>query len=220
MSATKNIVLVDDHFVVRHGLKELIEKIGPYKISHQFEDGEEFIASIPENPKADLIILDIEMPIMSGDEVMEKLNARSIKTPVLVLTVGASEEIVIKLFKLGIRGYLMKNCGAKELKEAIESILQTGYYIGDFSSLLGTGISLIKKSEKDAILEQISEREREFLRYVCHENEYSYKQIADIMNVQFRTIDWYRESLFYKFGVKSKTGLVVFVLHNDLFDIL
>ena len=68
------------------------------------------------------------------------------------------------------------------------------------------------------IVEQLSHREREFLKLVCHEGEYTYDQIAGIMGVQHRTVDGYRESIFEKFAIKSKTGLVLFVLKHQLFD--
>ncbi|MEI6021637.1 MAG: helix-turn-helix transcriptional regulator, partial [Bacteroidota bacterium] len=66
----------------------------------------------------------------------------------------------------------------------------------------------------------LSPREKEFLKLVCHEKEYTYEQIADQMKVQHRTVDGYRESVFDKFGIKSKTGLVLFVLKHDLFQVL
>jgi two-component system invasion response regulator UvrY len=74
-----------------------------------------------------------------------------------------------------------------------------------------------KKTEQEKVLEQLTEREKEFLKLICHEKEYTYEQVADQMKVQHRTVDGYRESLFDKFGIKSKTGLVLFVLKHNLF---
>ncbi len=70
------------------------------------------------------------------------------------------------------------------------------------------------------MLDRLSEKEREFLKWVCDVNEYTYEQIADLMNVQHRTVDGYRESIFDKFGIKSETGMVLFVLRHKLFDYL
>ncbi len=108
MEATKKIILLDDHVIIRNGLKELIEKLGPFKISQQFDNGEELIGSITQYPDTDLIILDINMPEMNGDIVMEKLNRKGIKIPVLVLTVNDEEEMIVKMFRLGAKGYLKK----------------------------------------------------------------------------------------------------------------
>jgi DNA-binding NarL/FixJ family response regulator len=147
MEATKNIVLIDDHIIVSNALKELIEKLGPYKISHQFDKGQEFIATFPQVPKPDLLILDVSMPGMSGDEVVEKMNSIGIKIPVLILTSIDDDEMVIKLFRLGVRGYLMKNCAATELKNAMNEIFKSGYYHNEFyTSSLKTSINAKKKS--------------------------------------------------------------------------
>lgn len=220
MHAPKNIVLVDDHIIIRNGLKELIEKLGPYKITHQFDNGKPLLDALPLNPAVDLIIMDISMPMLSGDQTMELLKARASQIPVMVLTLNENENLVVKLFRLGARGYLKKNCTAAELKEALTQIFKTGYYHNEFLALSLQHDSNQKKSAKETILEQLTAREREFLKLVCHEKEYTYEQIADKMNVQHRTVDGYREALFDKFNIKSKTGLVLFVLKHGLFDAL
>lgn len=220
MEAKKNIILLDDHVIIRNGLKELIEKIGPFRISKQFDNGAEFLASVSGKMNADLIILDINMPGMNGDVVMEQLNKEGISTPVLVLTVSEDEEMMVRLFRLGVRGYLKKNCHSEELKKALTEILQSGYYHNEFLTYsLRAGRDANRKNPQQ-MLEQLTEREKEFLKLVCDENEYKYEQIAELMHVQHRTVDGYRESIFEKFGIKSKTGLVLFILRHNLFDYL
>jgi len=219
MEPKKNIILVDDHIIIRNGLKELIEKIGPFKIAHQYDNGPEFVVSITEKKDADLIILDINMPGMNGDQVMEKLNQANIRIPVLILTVNEDEEMIVRLFRLGVRGYLKKNCESSELKDALNEILNSGYYHNEFLTYsLRASLDGKKKTVQQEILEQLTDREKEFLKLVCHENEYKYEQIADIMHVQHRTVDGYRESVFDKFGIKSKTGLVLFILRHKLLE--
>ncbi len=221
MEAKKNIILLDDHIIIRNGLKELIEKLGPFKISQQFDNGPEFLAFIPEAKNTDLIIMDVNMPGMNGDKVMEQLDTRNIKIPVLILTVSEDEGLIINLFRLGVRGYLKKNCEALELKNALFEIFKTGYYHNEFLTFsLRNSVIVNKENEHEIILNQISAREREFLKLVCNEKEYTYEQIADLMHVQHRTVDGYRESIFDKFGIKSKTGLVLFVLRHKLFELL
>jgi len=221
MEAKKNIVLLDDHVIIRNGLKELIEKLGPYQITDQFEHGEDFLKFIVQKPDTDLIILDLNMPGMNGDEVMEQLNKLGIKIPALVLTVSDDEETIIKLFRLGVRGYLRKNCAAAELKIALNDIFKFGYYHNEFLTYsLRTNIFETKKTEQELILDQLTQREKEFLKLVCDENEYTYEQMADLMTLQPRTVDGLRESVFLKLKIKSKTGLVLFILKHKLFDYL
>lgn len=217
----KNIVLVDDHVIIRNGLKELIEKLGAFKISYQFDNGQAFLDALPLNPMPDLIILDICMPEMNGDRIMEILVEKKIKIPVLILTLNENESLIIKLFRLGVRGYLKKNCTATVLQEALKEIFEKGYYHNEFLTYsLQTNAADAKKNEQEIILAELTTREKEFLKLVCNDKEYTYEQIADKMNVQPRTVDGYRESIFEKFGIKSKTGLVLFVLKHKLLELL
>ncbi len=215
----KNIILVDDHVIIRNGLKELVEKLGPYKISAQFDSGIALLDAMPLQPEPDLIIMDISMPGMNGDVVMETLHEKNTKIPILVLTLNEDDAIVIKMFRLGARGYLKKNCTAVVLKEALETIFEKGFYHNEFLTYsLQTNARPVKKAERELILDQLTAREKEFLKLVCHEDEYTYGQIADKMNIQVRSVDNYRESIFEKFKIKSKTGLVLFVLKHKLSD--
>lgn len=221
MSDVKHIVLVDDHVIVRHGLRELIEKIGPYKIVGEFDDGLDLIRAIPFKQQVDLLVMDISMPGLTGDKTLEKLKEMEFGVPVLILTLKEDEELIIRLFRLGARGFLKKNCSAETLKVALREIFRTGFYHNEFLTMsLQKEIGSHKKTESEIILDQLSAREREFLKLVCNEKEYTYEQIADIMSVQHRTVDGYRESLFSKFNIKSKTGLVLFVLKHNLFQFL
>ncbi|MDF3027988.1 MAG: hypothetical protein K0S23_2295 [Fluviicola sp.] len=215
----RNIVLIDDHVIVRNGLKELIEKLGPYSVSAQFDSGNAFLDALPGLQKPDLLIVDLNMPGMSGFDLVEKLKSSENEQTVLILTLDSDEQTIIRLFRNGVRGFLKKNCSAEVLKNALDSILTTGYYHNEFLALsLRTDAGAAQLSEKDKILAQLTEREREFLKWVCHEQEYTYDQIADKMQVSSRTVDGYREAIFDKFAIKSKTGLVLFVLKHQLFD--
>ncbi len=219
MEGKKNILLVDDHVIIRNGLKELIEKIGPYRVTAQFDDGESLLAALDSLTAADLILMDVSMPGMPGDAVMEQLNLRHCSIPVLFLTLNEDEALIIKLFRMGARAYLQKNCTAAVLKEALQEIFRSGYFHNEFLALSLRGQApSAKKTEQEKVLEQMTMREKEFLKLVCNEKEYTYEQIADRMSVQHRTVDGYRESLFEKFGIKSKTGLVLFVLKHNLFE--
>ncbi len=215
------IVLVDDHVIVRNGLKELIEKLGPYQVTLEYDNGAALLASVPFKVPVDLIVLDLNMPGIGGEEVMQELSARQITTPVLVLTLNTAPEPVVRLFRNGVRGYLPKSCSALELQQALDEIFRTGYYHNEFlvSSLRHTPVAT-PTDHRTPVLERLSSRERTFLKLVCDEKEYTYEQIADKMGVQHRTVDGYRETLFEKFGIRSKTGLVLFVLKHQLFEIL
>lgn len=215
----RQLVLVDDHVIVRNGLKELIEKIGPYQIALEFDSGDALLAALPFKLPVDLVLLDLNMPGSSGEVVLQTLSQLRILTPVLVLTLNTDPGPAVRLFRNGARGYLPKSCSALELKQALEQIFSSGYYHNEFlvASLRDANGAAEGQMQ---VLQRLTAREREFLKWVCHEDEYTYEQVADRMGVQHRTVDGYREALFEKFGIRSKTGLVLFVLRHQLFDSL
>ncbi|XZF12392.1 response regulator transcription factor [Chitinophagaceae bacterium MMS25-I14] len=215
----RDIILVDDHVVIRSGLKELVEKLGPYKISREYDNGRQLVQALPLHPLPDLIIMDISMPEMNGDEVMNILQEKELDYPVLILTLNHDEQRLVRLFRTGVRGYLEKNCTAATLREALEEIFRCGFYHNEMLSFALRVIEKPQKTIRDKILDQLSARELEFIKLVCHEEEYTYEQIADLMHVVHRTVDGYRQSIFEKFGIKSKTGLVLFAIRNKLFEL-
>jgi len=214
-----SIILVDDHIVVRAGLKELIELMGPYKVTAQYNNGKDLTDALPFKKDPDLIIMDLNMPVMNGEQTMHRLREMEVNYPVLILTLNTADEIIIALYKLGIRGYLEKDCTATGLKMAIEDILRNDYH---HNNLLTKALAAnYKPKQIDArveIIGKLTPRELEFLRLVCDESEYTYEQMTSKMGVSVRTIDGYREALFEKFSLKSKTGLVLFALKNRLCD--
>jgi DNA-binding NarL/FixJ family response regulator len=215
----KEIALVDDHTIVRDGLKAIIQKLGNYKVTGSFSAGAELLRSLAEGYSPDLIILDVSMPGMPPEAVLAELAAQNSRIPVLILTLGTDEGRIVKFFRLGARGYLHKDCTAQVMREAIEEIFKKGLYHNDFLvQALRNPIALPESDQAQSFLRQLTEREREFLRLVCHEQEYTYEQIAHMMDVHRRTVDGYRESIFDKFGIKSKTGLVLFLVRNGLMD--
>lgn len=214
MSKSVSIYLVDDHTIVRNGLKTLIEKLGDYSVTEQFENGKQLINALPFKNPPDIIIMDLAMPVMDGKAAMQYLKEKEINIPVLILTLEHDEKTIIELFRLGIRGYLPKSCTSDVLKRAIEDVTSSGYY---HNEILVKALST-NKSEKDA-LSALTDRERDFIKMVCDEHEYTYEQIATQMGVSRRTVDGYREEIFRKFDIKSKTGLVLFAIKNGIIEI-
>lgn len=122
----KNIVLVDDNAIFRNGLKEIIEKLGPYEVLHQFGEGKQFLNALPLHPAPDLIILDNRMPGMNGPEVLKSLNEQGNAVPVLVLTLDDAPAMIQNMLVEGACGCLNKDCGAVELREALKEIFALG----------------------------------------------------------------------------------------------
>ncbi|RZJ65135.1 MAG: response regulator transcription factor [Flavobacterium sp.] len=208
MEKTK-IAIIDDHHIVRHGLKELLHKISNYSVTHEFDSGEDFLAALPFDEKPDLFILDYSMPRMNGIEVLQKLEESEHEYKVLLLTQHFDEQIIDTAYHHGARGFLHKNCTAHDLKFAIDNIVKIGY--NNVSEILkrvrnfdNSGANL----QRNAIT--LSHRELDFLKLVCDEHEYTYDQMADIMGLSVKSIEAYRTALFDRYDIKSKVGLVLF----------
>lgn len=217
MQAPISIFLIDDHPIVRNGLKSLIESMGDYKITKQFDNGQDLIDALPFDEAPDLMILDLTMPVMDGRETVHHLRELGVPIPVLILTLESNEETIIELFRMGIRGYLSKSSTADVLKKAIDDVIQSGYYHNEI--LIKALTSDTKENKGAQPLNYATEREAEFLRLVCDEREYTYEQIASLMGISRRTVDGYRESLFEKFSIKSKTGLVLFAIKSGIYPV-
>jgi len=213
MHEVKNLFLIDDHTIVRNALKGLIERLGNYQVTGQFNNGKDLIEAIPFDTAPDLMIMDLNMPEMDGRATMQWLKDHDLNYPVLILTLDTSDKTIIELFRLGVRGYLPKHCTADVLKKAIEDIMDTGYHHNELlTKALMSEQQGTQKDERELVLEKLTDREILFLQLVCDEKEFTYEQIAEQMNVHRRTVDGYRESIFEKFNIKSKTGLVLFAI--------
>lgn len=210
-----NIALIDDHKIVRQGLKELIEKLGNYTIIQEFEDGETFLDSLPLQNHVDMYILDYSMPNLNGIEVLKILEQKEEDYKVLLLTQHFDESIINEAYNFGARGFLNKNCTAHDLKYAIDHIINIGYNnVSEILKRVKNYEEEHTKKEKNKI--ELSKRETEFLTLVCNENEFTYEQMAEIMGLSVKSIEGYRATLFDRFGIKSKVGLVLFSFKNKL----
>jgi len=148
--------------------------------------------------------------------VLKKLEKLPEERKVMVLTQHFEEDIINEAYKHGARGFLNKNCNATELKEVVNDIVKDGYY--NVIDILKRVKNYDSKSKEKlgGIALDITDKELEFLTYVCDEKEFSYTKIAEFMGVTERTVDWYRTSLFARFNIKSKTGLLLFSYKHRL----
>eukprot|EP01030_Chromulinospumella_sphaerica_P020125 gene20125-biopygen17843 len=214
----KNIILVDDHVIIRNGLKELIEKIGPYKVAAQYDNGKDFVDSFPLPADTDLVVLDISMPRMDGDEVVEHMKSQGVTTPTLILTLNTDDDKLVRLFRNGVRGYLQKNCTAAVLKQALADIFERGYFHNEHMIQALTADTTQSSKDKFDPTTLFTERERQLIKLICAEEEYTYKEIAEKLSVHPRTVDDHRQNIFEKANVKSKSGLVLYAVRNGLID--
>jgi len=206
------IILVDDHTLVRNAIADLIEGHSDYTVTHQAGNGKELFEKL-ENSKniPDLILLDVNMPVMDGFATMEKLHNDFPSIHVLALSMNDDDETIIRMMKLGACGYISKIIKEEELILAIDTVVKkVYYYTNEVTNLI---VGNFNKKPKDEVT--FTEREKELLQYIA--TEMTYKEIADKMFLSPKTIDGYRDDLFQKLQIKSRVGLAVYAIKNGYY---
>ncbi len=210
-----NITVVDDHSLFRKGLINLIHQIDDrFKVVNEACHGKEFLAQINDGDVVpDVVIMDVSMPIMDGFQTTKALREINKKIGILALTMKDDETSLIRLLKAGVNGYLNKDVNPDELREALHSIADNGYYYTE--EVAGKLVNVITHPEL-ATNEGVSltDQEMRFIELAC--SEHTYKMIADIMCLSVKTVDGYRAKLFDKLDVKSRVGLVLYALKHNL----
>ena len=209
------IILVDDHVLLRDALAGLINSFSECTVIAVAGNGAELIKEIEEGRSPDLVVLDLNMPVMDGYETAKWLQEYHPDIRILTLTMFDSEIALIRLLQIGVRGFLKKDIHPSELRAALISVGREGYYYshnttGKLASLFHknhTNNSSIEKS----ILNHV---EIEFLKMAS--TDMTYKEIAQKMNMTPRAIDGYRDTLFDKLEVKSRVGLAIYAVKNGI----
>ena len=212
---TVSIAIVDDHKLFRKGLISLINIAGShFSIAFEADNGLDLQEKLKKCPEPDIILLDINMPQMDGYETLRWLNENHPLIRVLVVSMIEKDETIVKMLRLGVKGYLSKDVEPKELGEALHAVMHKGYYYTDFiTGKLVHSIQLGSEAPASASsLPQINVREMEFLKLAC--SELTYNEIAARMFLSPKTIDGYRNALFEKLNVKSRVGLALFAVKN------
>jgi DNA-binding NarL/FixJ family response regulator len=217
MADTLRLGIVDDHKLFRKGLISLIEMAYPKcEILFEADNGVDLQQKLKSPNLPEIIIMDVNMPGMDGFESAQWLKENHPEIKVLVVSMVEREEAIVRMLKLGVKGYLSKDVEPHELGEALRSINNRGFYYTDF--LTGKLVLSLQSEEtgKEKVNRQlqINDREKLFLQLAC--SELTYNEIADKMFLSPKTIDGYRNSLFEKLHVKSRVGLALYAVKNGL----
>lgn len=204
------IAIVDDHAMVRTGFSGIIESMSGFEVMMEAGDGEELLTRLEKADRLpDIILLDINMPVMNGYDTMAVIREKYPVLKVIGLSMYDNEISVIRMFRLGAKGYIEKGRDHKELQRALTAVSQGSFYHGEELSA-----RILERMQNGLPLMDVNEREKEFLTLCC--SELTYKEIASRMNLSERTIHGYRDALFEKLNLKSRSGLVVFALQTGI----
>lgn len=209
------VALADDHILLRSALASLIDSFGDCKVIHQSSNGKELIDWFENGQVPDVAILDLNMPELDGYETAQLIQKRFSTVNVLMLTMYDSELSLIRLLQAGVRGFLKKDIHPSELKFAIHSVMNAGYYYSNHTA--GKLANLFRSSEEKKNFLQnlmLTEQELQFLKLVC--SDLTYKEVAQKMNLNPRSVDNLRDQLFNKLNVKSRVGLAMVAIKNGV----
>jgi DNA-binding NarL/FixJ family response regulator len=209
------IVIVDDHSLFADSLKVVIDGFNGFNVTNCLANGQELVDLLTKsNNHPDIVLLDMNMPVLNGIQTMKWLCENLPEVNVLALSMDDQEETIIQMLRHGAKGYLLKDIHPDQLEKALNHLLQKGYYYTEkVSDTLINSLNL-PEEEVDSIKSSLNEKESIFLKLACTEK--TYREIADVMCLSPKTIDGYRESVFKKFKVSNRVGLVLHSIKNGL----
>lgn len=210
-----NILLADDHRMVREGLKQLLETDSEINVVAEAGDGYECL-NLTNKTKPDIVLLDINMPNMDGIQVLNIMKQKKMLCKVIVLTIHNEIEYLVKALEIGCDGFILKDSDFDTLKKAIFSVYSGETYIEpSLMPLLNSSLA-----ERDVLKEKVSDltrREMEVLKMIA--SGAFNKEIALTLNISERTVKNHVSNIFKKIGVSDRTQAAVFAIKNNIISI-
>jgi two-component system, NarL family, invasion response regulator UvrY len=208
-----NVVVIDDHAVVREGLKRIISENPGIAVSGEAGDGFEAMKVVKTSP-CDVVLLDISMPNRNGLDLLKQLHAESPRLPVLVLSMHAEDQYAIRVLRAGAAGYLTKESAPEKLVQAIRKVVRGGKYV---SQTLAEKLVFDLDNESDrAPHEILSDREFQVLCMIA-----SGKTVGDIaeeLGLSVKTISTYRVRILEKLQMKNNAEITRYAIKQGLVD--
>ena len=199
------IMLVDDHAMIREGLKQLLELDGEIEVVSEAGDGESCLRQL-EVYKPDVLLLDINMPKMNGLEVLHKIREKKISVKTIVLTVHSEVEYLLKAIDIGLNGYMLKDSALEELKKAIVAVYEGETYIQPSMIPFLNSKTTITSSDQE-LIDSLTRR-----------GMYN-RDIGTKLDISERTVKNHISNIFKKLNVNDRTQAAVFAIRNKIVDI-
>jgi DNA-binding NarL/FixJ family response regulator len=212
----RSVALVDDHKLLRQGLANLVNSFKGYKVAFEADNGKHLIEMLESSKVPDIVLMDINMPEMDGFEASSWLNEKYPMVKILALSMSDEEHVIVKMLQSGAHGYILKNSTPDELQQALDAVITKGYYINDVvgTNLIASLSKSGKKVEESFNLGLLNARELEFIQLSC--TELSYGAIAEKMNLSVKSMDFYKNNIEKKIGIKNRIALMKFALKNGI----
>jgi DNA-binding NarL/FixJ family response regulator len=208
------ILVADDHEIVRHGLRRLLETQPGWKICGEASSGREAVAKALQC-KPDVAVLDFGMPELNGAEAARRILKSSPTTEILILTMHDTEQLVREVLAAGARGYVLKSDASRDLVVAVQTLLAHKPFLSPtVSKLVVEGY--LHGSVLETRTERLTAREREIVQLVAEGK--SNKEVAAALNISIKTVEAHRSHVMHKLGVASVTELVRYAIRNKIVE--
>ncbi|MDD5138570.1 MAG: response regulator transcription factor [Candidatus Omnitrophica bacterium] len=210
-----SIFIVDDHDIIREGLKTILRRQPDYEVIGEAKDGEEALEKV-SSLKPDILLLDITMPKKTGLEIIEQVLKKSPSTKILIISVHKANAYVLKALQSGVKGYLSKENAADDLLQALRKIVSGQVYLdAQASDYLLKKVS--KPQEEMAAQSLLTDRETDVLRLVAEGK--AAKEIAALLSLSPRTVENYKNNMLRKLGLHRTSDLIKYAIKNKVIDI-
>lgn len=207
------IMLVDDHFVVREGLKLILETSEKYQVVGEAVNGQDAL-EIVENLQPDIILMDLNMPVLSGLETMKEFKKKGLTIPIIILTTYNEDEMMINGLALGAKGYLLKDTSRESLFRSIDSAMRGEMLLSEEMLERVMAAKLKSQQEVKEDVKLLSDKESYILQ--CVAKGYKSKEIAFDMNIGERTVKAHLTNIYNKLGVDSRSQAVATALDRGI----
>lgn len=213
------ILIVDDHNLVRAGIKNMLSKIKTFEVIGEAENGREGI-ELTKKLRPDIVVMDISMPKLSGIETCKIISQKYPDSKVLILTMHDNEEYVLQVFEAGAKGYILKNAQTKDFVDSIKTIAKgENYLTSNVSAVLLSGYQdKVKETLKDNFTNkqtlELTNREKEIVQLIA--DGLSNKEVADKLFISIRTVETHRKNLMGKLHLRNTAEIIKYAINAGI----
>lgn len=211
------VLIADDHPVSIAGIKSLISGVDDIEVVGEATNGNEVVQMALEL-KPNIIFMDIKMPLLNGIEATKLIMAEDETIKVITVSSLDDEESVVAMMKAGAKGFLLKSCTSEQITQAILKVIEgEDYYCKEIIEIMMRRFARGNPEIKELIKSHnFSEREILIIRYICQQK--TSKEIGKLLFISEKTVDFHRQKIIEKMGVKNIIGLAIFALKNKLVE--
>ncbi len=209
------LAIADDQPLFRRAFVLLLRDMPDVQVMFDSANGEELLTGLKGN-EVDIVLLDLEMPVMDGVEALRRIREEHPNVKVIVLSTHDDERSIVRMMELGASGYVLKTAEPDEVENAIRSVKESGYFFSDLVSRVMLQ-GLVRKERMKPVFNEVdplTERELEVLRAICQ--EMTTTEIAGKLFLSPRTVEFHRNNILLKTGARNVAGLVVYAMTKGI----